>query len=250
MPAGAALIVTGHCYLAGASLSDLSERKILGGNLHALPHDLYPDDVAYVALGHLHRAQAVAGRETVRYSGSPLPLAVDEEAYPHQVVCLELEGAEVRSLTPLRVPRAVAILRLPEGGAPGTLEQVLAAVQQLPPAAAPAHHGYGAPPPLAAGAPVESLRIACVRIAEEHDLSIELAERPVTVEAFELLKPNDDRDVYLVYTRWASEEDFQAWLASPAFAHGHRPHGGDSAPVSAHSELWSFDVAQQEAPRG
>lgn len=68
-------------------------------------------------------------------------------------------------------------------------------------------------------------------------------------EAFELLKPNDDRDTYLVYTRWASEDDFQAWLASPAFAHGHRPHGGDSAPVSSHSELWSFDVAQQEAPR-
>jgi heme-degrading monooxygenase HmoA len=68
-------------------------------------------------------------------------------------------------------------------------------------------------------------------------------------EAFELLRPNDGRDVYLVVTRWASEEDFQAWLASPAFAHGHRPHGSDSGPVSSHSELWSFDVAQQEAPR-
>ena len=56
-------------------------------------------------------------------------------------------------------------------------------------------------------------------------------------------------DISESVTRWASEEDFQAWLASPAFAHGHRPHGGDSSPVSAHSELWSFDVAQQEAPR-
>ena len=37
-------------------------------------------------------------------------------------------------------------------------------------------------------------------------------------EAFELLRPTDDRDVYLVYTRWRSEEDFQAWVSSPAFA--------------------------------
>ena len=41
-------------------------------------------------------------------------------------------------------------------------------------------------------------------------------------EAFELLRPADERDVYLVYTRWRSEEDFQAWVSSPAFEHGHR----------------------------
>jgi DNA repair protein SbcD/Mre11 len=29
-----------------------------------------PDDFAYVALGHIHRAQSLAGRESVRYSGS------------------------------------------------------------------------------------------------------------------------------------------------------------------------------------
>ncbi len=66
-------------------------------------------------------------------------------------------------------------------------------------------------------------------------------------EAFELLAPNDDRGVYLVYTRWRSEEDFQAWMASPAFAHGHRGHNANG-PVSSHSELWSFNVAQHEEP--
>ena len=43
-------------------------------------------------------------------------------------------------------------------------------------------------------------------------------------EAFELRRPADDRDVYLVYTRWRSDEDFQAWVSSPAFEHGHRAH--------------------------
>ena len=64
-------------------------------------------------------------------------------------------------------------------------------------------------------------------------------------EAFELLRPNDDRDVCLVYTRWRSEEDFQAWMSSPAFQHGHRQHTGDG-PVSTHAELWQFDVVQHE----
>ena len=43
-------------------------------------------------------------------------------------------------------------------------------------------------------------------------------------EAFELLRPNDDRNQFLVYTRWRSEEDFQAWVSGPAFQHGHKAH--------------------------
>ena len=64
-------------------------------------------------------------------------------------------------------------------------------------------------------------------------------------EAFELLRPNDDRNQFLVYTRWRSEEDFLAWVNSPAFGHGHKAHSKDG-PVSTHAELWSFDVAQHE----
>jgi heme oxygenase (mycobilin-producing) len=65
-------------------------------------------------------------------------------------------------------------------------------------------------------------------------------------EGFELLRPTDDRLQWLVVTRWRDEETFSAWVASPAFAHGHagagRPaaHGG---PVAVHSELWSYEVA-------
>ena len=65
-------------------------------------------------------------------------------------------------------------------------------------------------------------------------------------EAFELLRPTDDRGVYLVYTRWRSDDDFQAWAASPAFQHGHRQHRAQG-PVGTDSALWSFDVVQHEA---
>jgi len=65
-------------------------------------------------------------------------------------------------------------------------------------------------------------------------------------EGFELLKPTDARNVWLVVTRWRDEESFQAWVNSPAFGHGHQgtdkptPQGG---PVSTGSELWSYVVA-------
>ena len=41
-------------------------------------------------------------------------------------------------------------------------------------------------------------------------------------ESFELLRPNDERDVCLVLTRWRSEEDFQAWLGEPRLRRGSR----------------------------
>ena len=66
-------------------------------------------------------------------------------------------------------------------------------------------------------------------------------------EGFELLRPNDDRQVCLVITRWRSEEDFRAWAASPDFAAGHAQHHRQGA-VGTASELWSFDVLQRDVP--
>jgi heme-degrading monooxygenase HmoA len=67
-------------------------------------------------------------------------------------------------------------------------------------------------------------------------------------EGFELLQPTDDRTTWLVVTRWADEESFQAWTSSPAFAHGHRseaPKDGEpvARPVGVSSELWSYTIA-------
>ena len=66
-------------------------------------------------------------------------------------------------------------------------------------------------------------------------------------EGFELLRPSDEREVCLVLTRWRSEEDFLAWVASPDFAAGHAQHR-EEGPVGTASELWSFDVLEREEP--
>ncbi|MBI3890082.1 MAG: exonuclease SbcCD subunit D C-terminal domain-containing protein [Candidatus Wallbacteria bacterium] len=126
-----ALVAAGHCYLTGTALSELSERKILGGNQHALPADIFPEDLAYVALGHLHLAQIVAGRKNVRYSGSPLPLSLAESGYRHQVLIVEFEQGGFREARSLAVPRFVELLRVPcEGSLPPP--DLLAELARLP----------------------------------------------------------------------------------------------------------------------
>ncbi|MEM9489614.1 MAG: exonuclease SbcCD subunit D C-terminal domain-containing protein [Myxococcota bacterium] len=127
----AALIATGHCYMVGTELSQLSERRILGGNQHALPVDIFPDDIAYVALGHLHKAQRVGGHQHVRYSGSPIPLAMSEARYRHQVCLVELRGTELVSVESVPIPRSVPVLRVPTTGA-APLPEVLDQLAALP----------------------------------------------------------------------------------------------------------------------
>ena len=127
---GEAMVLTGHAYLTGTRLSELSERKVLGGNQHALPAGIFPDDVDYAALGHLHLAQCVGGREGVRYSGSPIPLSLDESGYPHQVVRVDIAARGACSITPIRVPRTVEILRVPRNGAL-PLDDAISALEAL-----------------------------------------------------------------------------------------------------------------------
>lgn len=129
MQPGQALLAAAHCYLADCKSTPDSERKIQLGNKLPLPVTLFPEDVAYVALGHLHLAQTVAGKQHVRYCGSPIPLSLSEDVYPQQVLMVQLDGEQLTSVEAVPVPRAVAMLRLPAQPLP----QVLQALQALPP---------------------------------------------------------------------------------------------------------------------
>jgi heme oxygenase (mycobilin-producing) len=67
-------------------------------------------------------------------------------------------------------------------------------------------------------------------------------------EEFQLLRPDDDRTTWLVYTRWRDEEAFETWRTSQAFGQGHGQQAG-AGPVATGSELWSFRVEQREQAR-
>ncbi|MFJ1969609.1 antibiotic biosynthesis monooxygenase family protein [Streptomyces sp. NPDC087903] len=71
-------------------------------------------------------------------------------------------------------------------------------------------------------------------------------------EWFELLRPTEGTDSYLVYTRWRDEASFQAWMEGPmkaAHQGGGTGTGERPKPAAAGSTLWSFDVVQQAEPK-
>jgi exonuclease SbcD len=122
----------GHLYLVGAKISELSERRLVVGTQSAVSHDIFPEDVAYAALGHLHLAQTVGGRENVRYAGSLLPLSLKERDYEHEVVLVDLEGPRASRIRALPVPRFVDIVRVPAERDSASVEEVLAELGRLP----------------------------------------------------------------------------------------------------------------------
>ena len=72
-----------------------------------------------------------------------------------------------------------------------------------------------------------------------------MVENSAGFEHFELLRPVEGTDQYLVYTRWRSEEDFEAWMRS-SMENAHRAGG---RPAAADSQAWTFEVIQQAAPK-
>lgn len=133
---GQAIVAMGHCHMVGGEMSNDSERRIVIGGTEMLPSGIFDTSIAYAALGHLHKAQAVGGQEHIRYCGSPIPLSFAEVNYRHQVLCLDIEGEQLREVRVIEVPRAVPLLRVP--AAPAPIAEVLAQLAALDVPDAPA----------------------------------------------------------------------------------------------------------------
>ncbi|MES2014867.1 MAG: exonuclease SbcCD subunit D C-terminal domain-containing protein [Pseudomonadota bacterium] len=134
---GQAIVAMGHCHMVDGAASLESERRIVIGGTEALPASVFDAGIGYTALGHLHLAQRVGQKEHVRYCGSPLPLSFAEVAYQHQVLRIDLRDGVAQAVTPLPVPRAVELLRVPARPAP--LDEALAALAALDLAPLPLH---------------------------------------------------------------------------------------------------------------
>ncbi|MFJ7585855.1 antibiotic biosynthesis monooxygenase family protein [Streptomyces sp. NPDC097617] len=111
---------------------------------------------------------------------------------------------------------------------------------------------------------VVKINVLTVPAEQREVLEQRFASRAGTVEGsdgfewFELLRPVEGTDQYLVYTRWRSEQDFQAWMEGPMKAahqgggQGGPQGGGDGErpkPAASASTVWSFEVVQQAAPK-
>ncbi|RHJ95212.1 exonuclease SbcCD subunit D [Parabacteroides bouchesdurhonensis] len=126
-----AIVAMGHLHATGAELSDddRSERIIMGG-LESVSVDAFDAGLAYTALGHIHKAQRVGGKDSVRYAGSPLPMSFSETNYLHQVVAVTIDDEHAVSIESLPVPVTTRLIKIPLTPAPP--DEVLALLAELP----------------------------------------------------------------------------------------------------------------------
>ena len=104
MPSGLPRILMGHLFVHGGKVGD-SERNIQIGGATAMQISDFPNDVAYVALGHLHRPHAISGLSyPVQYAGSPLPLRFNEARYSKKVYLLDIPTAGDMRVEEIEIP--------------------------------------------------------------------------------------------------------------------------------------------------
>ncbi|HEU4703021.1 MAG TPA: exonuclease SbcCD subunit D [Conexibacter sp.] len=112
------VVVMAHAFVAGGMPSE-SERDLAVGGAASVPAFAF-DGADYVALGHLHGPQVVAGG-LGRYAGSPLAFSFSEAGQAKSVAVVEVTAGALPlvELLPTPVPRPLANLR-------GTLDELLA----------------------------------------------------------------------------------------------------------------------------
>lgn len=126
------LIAMGHLQATGSEIAekDYSERTVIGG-LECVSPDAFSDEVAYTALGHIHKAQRVSGRKNVRYAGSPLSMSFAEKYYHHGVVEVVLEEGQLHSIEKVEYTPLVGMLSVPSKQA-ASMEEVFKLLEELP----------------------------------------------------------------------------------------------------------------------
>lgn len=104
------LLAMGHLYMKGSISSD-SEREIHIGNLEGLDSKIIHPEIDYMALGHIHKPQKIGNKNNIRYSGSPVFLDFSEREYDKMVIEIEIGENEIKSITPVAVPKSREILK-------------------------------------------------------------------------------------------------------------------------------------------
>ncbi len=111
-------LVVAHAFVQGSAVGG-GERSAHLQEEYAVPALAFPATASYVALGHLHRPQAIRGATSIHYCGSPLQLDFGEGEQGKQVNVVELEPGLPAKVTaiPLTSGRALRTVR-------GTLDQL------------------------------------------------------------------------------------------------------------------------------
>ena len=97
-------VVMGHLFVQGSAVSE-SERDIQIGNQAGISAAMFQGVPNYVALGHIHKPQAVSEEDYIHYCGSPVSLSFSEKEDQKQVNVLTIKNNRLENLEIVPVPK-------------------------------------------------------------------------------------------------------------------------------------------------
>ena len=84
------IIGMGHLYALGCTFSTKTPQQVVG-NLEGVQLENFATGFDYMALGHIHKPQAIPGHDNWHYAGSILPMNIQENMYVTQVILLDTD---------------------------------------------------------------------------------------------------------------------------------------------------------------
>lgn len=120
------IVAMGHLFTAGGkTIEDDGVRSLYIGSLVCVSGGIFPANLDYVALGHLHIPQRVNNSEVMRYSGSPLPMGFGEARQQKSVCLVEFTSSQV-VVKLINVPVFQQLERVS-----GTWQEIATRIQEL-----------------------------------------------------------------------------------------------------------------------
>ncbi len=118
------IVAMGHLFAAGGkTIEGDGVRELYVGSLAHVSSSIFPECIDYLALGHLHVPQLLNQSETMRYSGSPLPMGFGEAIQEKSVCIVEFTGLKA-SVCLMTVPVFQQLKRL-RGNRDAILAEIL-----------------------------------------------------------------------------------------------------------------------------
>lgn len=111
-------VVMGHLFVQGSAVSE-SERDIQIGNQAGVSAAMFQGIPNYVALGHIHKPQAISEEDYIHYCGSPVSLSFSEKEDQKQVNLITVRDNHVFSMEIRLIPKQRNLLAFT-----GSLEEV------------------------------------------------------------------------------------------------------------------------------
>ncbi len=108
------IVVMAHGYAKGArTLQTNGKDYAIGYGVDVMDFTPLASKVAYIALGHIHQAQAIAGYDNIWYAGSPLSLSFEERDYSLGINMVDIESKDSVKIKHLEYKPLRKLLTIP-----------------------------------------------------------------------------------------------------------------------------------------